>query len=147
QSEQAPGVHHELEGMLAGMEAAQDMSSLLQLAAEETRRITGFDRVMIYQFDADWNGNVVAEVRNARFPSYLGLRFPASDIPRQARELYRRNRLRLIARANYEPVSLITAPDEVAPLDLSLSTLRSVSPVHREYMANMGMDSSMSISL
>src|SRR5690606_16189837 len=102
---------------------------LLQLAVEETRRITGFDRVMIYQFDADWNGTVVAEDRNSQLPSYLDLRFPASDIPRQARELYRLNRLRLIARASYEPVRLIAAPGGEAPVDLSLSTLRSVSPV------------------
>lgn len=142
-----PGVHHELDAVLAGMEAVSDLRSLLQIAAEEAQRITGFDRVMIYQFDSEWNGNVVAEVHNTRFPSYLGLRFPASDIPRQARELYRRNRLRLIARAHYDPVNLVADPRETAPLDLSLSTLRSVSPIHREYMANMGMESSMSVSL
>ncbi len=117
------------------------------MAAAETRRITGFDRVMIYQFDSEWNGNVLAEDRNERLPSYLNLRFPASDIPRQARELYRINRLRLIARNDYEPVRLLAQANETEPLDLSLSTLRSVSPVHLEYMRNMGMASSMSISL
>jgi len=142
-----PGVHHEMDILIAGMENASDMRSLLQMAAAETRRITGFDRVMIYQFDPDWNGNVIAEDRNDRMPSYLNLSFPASDIPRQARELYRINRLRLIARNDYEPVRLLASANETEPLDLSLSTLRSVSPVHLEYMRNMGMASSMSISL
>lgn len=142
-----PGVHHEMDILIAGMESASDMRSLLQMAAAETRRITGFDRVMIYQFDPEWNGIVIAEDRNDRLPSYLHLRFPASDIPRQARELYRINRLRLIERNDYQPVRLLAQPDETEPLDLSLSTLRSVSPVHLEYMRNMGMASSMSISL
>jgi light-regulated signal transduction histidine kinase (bacteriophytochrome) len=142
-----PGVHHEMDILIAGMEDASDMRSLLQIAAVETRRITGFDRVMIYQFDSEWNGNVVAEDRNDRMPSYLHLRFPASDIPRQARELYRINRLRLIARNDYTPVRLLAQTKDCEPLDLSLSTLRSVSPVHLEYMRNMGMSSSMSISL
>ena len=142
-----PGVHHDMDFLIAGMERASDTRSLLQMAAAETRRITGFDRVMIYQFDAEWNGNVIAEDRNDRLPSYLNLRFPASDIPRQARQLYRINRLRLIARNDYEPVRLLASGKEAEPLDLSLSTLRSVSPVHLEYMRNMGTASSMSISL
>jgi chemotaxis family two-component system sensor kinase Cph1 len=141
------GVHHEMDKLLAGMEAATDMRSLLQTAAEQTRRITGFDRVLIYRFDPEWNGHVEVEDRNARLPSYLDLWFPASDIPRQARELYRVNRLRLIARASYEPVRLLARAGETEALDLSFSTLRSVSPIHREYMRNMGMESSMSISL
>jgi chemotaxis family two-component system sensor kinase Cph1 len=142
-----PGVHHHMDMLLANMEVATDIGSLMQMIAVETRSLTGMDRVMIYQFDPEWNGNVVAEDRNSRLPSYLGRRFPASDIPRQARELYRINRLRLIAHNNYEPVRLLAQPGEVEPLDLSLSTLRSVSPIHLEYMRNMRMSSSMSISL
>jgi chemotaxis family two-component system sensor kinase Cph1 len=142
-----PGVHHEMDILIAGMESAGDMRSLLQMAAAETRRLTGFDRVLIYQFDSEWNGDVLAEDRNDRLPSYLNLRFPASDIPRQARELYRVNRLRLIARNDYIPVKLLALANETEPADLSLSTLRSVSPVHLEFMRNMGTASSMSISL
>lgn len=139
--------HYQLENFLNQMEGAAGSGDLLRLAAGETRRITGFDRVMIYQFDAEWNGIVIAEDRNSVLPSYLDLRFPASDIPRQARELYRINRLRLIARSSYEAVPLLAANGGEPPLDLSLSTLRSVSPVHLEYMRNMGTGSSMSISL
>ena len=142
-----PDAHHELEALFARMEEEPAAQALLQMAAEETRRITGFDRVLVYQFDRDWNGIVVAEDRNDVLPSYLDLRFPASDIPQQARELYRTNRLRLIARASYQPVRLIARDAGAPPLNLSLSTLRSVAPVHLEYMRNMGTGSSMSISL
>ena len=139
--------HHQLEAFLNQMEATGTVLELVQLAARETRRITGFDRVMVYQFDSDWNGVVIAEDRNETLPSYLDLRFPASDIPRQARELYRINRLRLIASAHYDPVKIVSTRGDASALDLSLSTLRSVSPVHLEYMRNMGTGSSMSISL
>lgn len=117
--------------------------------ASQVRRITGFDRVMIYRFDEHWNGTVVAEDRNDRLPSYLDLRFPASDIPAQARELYRLNRLRLIPDAQYEPVPIVPLanPRTGEPTDLSFSVLRSVSPVHLEYMQNMGTPASMSISI
>lgn len=138
---------YQLEGFLSQMEGAETVTELVQLAVRETRRITGFDRAMVYQFDPDWNGVVIAEDRNDRLPSYLDLRFPASDIPRQARELYRINRLRLIADATYTPVKLLGARADAAALDLTFSTLRSVSPVHLEYMRNMGTMSSMSISL
>jgi light-regulated signal transduction histidine kinase (bacteriophytochrome) len=143
-----PDTHYQLESFLRQMESAAALGELLALAARETRRVTGFDRVLVYQFDPEWNGVVVAEDRNDVLPSYLNLRFPASDIPQQARELYRLNRLRLIASADYTPVKLrALAGADALPLDLSLSTLRSVSPVHLEYMRHMGTGSSMSISL
>jgi light-regulated signal transduction histidine kinase (bacteriophytochrome) len=123
--------------------------SLTGLAADEVRRITGFDRVLVYRFDANWDGHVIAESRNDELPSYLDLWFPASDIPAQARELYRLNRLRLIADAGYNPVPLVPQldPRTDQPLDLSFSTLRSVSPIHIEYLHNMGVAASMSISV
>ena len=127
------------------LQEAATIELLCRLAAQEIRRMTGFDRVLIYRFDDQWNGTVIAEDRNEALPSYLDLRFPASDIPAQARELYRRNRLRIIPDANYTPVP-IQARDP-APLDLSDSVLRSVSPVHLEYMRNMGTLASMSISI
>ena len=142
------GAMPQIEDLLRQVEAVGGVEELLRLTARETRRLTGFDRVLVYRFDPDWHGRVVAEDRNEVLPSYLDLHFPASDIPRQARDLYRLNRLRLIARADYEPVRLIGASGEDARLlDLSLSTLRSVSPVHREYMRNMGTGASFSISL
>jgi len=125
------------------MQATVGLEDLGQVVAAVIRDMTGFDRVLVYRFDEDWNGTVIAEDRNERLPSYLDLRFPAADIPAQARELYRLNRLRLIPDAGYIPVPIEGAGD----LDLGFSVLRSVSPVHQEYMRNMGTQSSMSISI
>lgn len=118
--------------------------AVTQAVCEEVRRITGFGRVMAYVFDESWNGAVVAESARADLESYLGLRFPHSDIPPQARALYARNWLRLIADVDYAPVPLL--PPELA-LDMTHSVLRSVSPVHLEYLRNMGVRSSMSVSI
>ena len=131
------------------MQVAAHERALCARLAEEVHTLTGFDRVMVYRFDEDWNGEVVAERRRSGVPeSFAGLHFPASDIPEQARALYVRNRTRLIADARYAPVPIgpATHPDG-RPLDLSLSVLRSVSPVHLEYLANMGVRASMSISI
>lgn len=118
-------------------------------AARLVRRLTGFNRVLVYRFDEAWNGTVIAEDGDGVLPSYLGLRFPASDIPTQARELYRLNRLRLIPDCGYVavPVQPPVSPLDGVALDLSFAMLRSVSPVHLEYMRNMGTAASMSVSL
>lgn len=138
-----------LRDVLDALQRSDTVEELAALAAREVRRLTGLDRTLIYRFDAEWHGAVIAEDRNDRLPSYLGLRFPASDIPAQARALYRQNRLRLIADANYTPVPLRPAlhPLTGEPTDLGFAVLRSVSPVHLEYMRNMGTMASMSISL
>jgi light-regulated signal transduction histidine kinase (bacteriophytochrome) len=122
---------------------------MCQLVASEFLDITGFNRVLVYQFDPQWNGEVIAEAGDGALPSYLGLRFPASDIPAQAREFYRANRLRLIPDATYRPVRMepTLCPTDNAPLNLSGAALRSVSPVHLEYMRNMGTLASMSVSI
>lgn len=129
------------------MQASHDFETLLTCTAEEVRSLTGFDRVLIYRFDELWNGTVIAEDGNGRLPAYRGLRFPASDIPEQARRLYALNRLRLIADARYRPVPILAMDRDPEPLDLSFSVLRSASPVHLEYMRNMGTPASMSISV
>jgi len=128
---------------------ASAIDTLAQLAARHTRAVTGFGRVMIYQFDRDGHGHVLAEARDAGYHSYLGQRFPASDVPRQARELYALSRIRLIQDANYTPSPLVPAINPVtgAANDLSFASLRSVSPVHLQYMRNMGTLASMSVSL
>lgn len=138
-----------IRAFMAALERAPDTPELCGLAAMQVRRITGLDRVLIYRFDETWNGTVVAEDRNEALPSYLDLRFPASDIPAQARELYRLSRLRLIADCNYTPVAIEPPVNPLTgqPTDLSQSALRSVSPVHLQYMRNMGTGASMSISL
>ena len=131
------------------IENSQEMDSVLREAAAEVRDLTGFNRAMIYRFDDEWNGTVIAEDGDGVLPSYLDLRFPASDIPAQARELYRLNRLRLIPSSSYDPVPIEPAfsPMDGQPLDLSDAALRSVSPIHLEYMRNMGTGASMSISI
>lgn len=134
---------------LDGLGSSVQSDEICMLAAEEVRRLTGFDRVLIYRFDPQWHGRVIAESRNDRLPSYLGHRFPASDIPAQARELYRRNRSRIIPDAQYKPVPIEPAANPLTgrPLDLTCSALRSVSPIHVEYMRNMGTAASMSYSI
>ena len=127
---------------------ASDLASLSDAAARAVRELTGFDRALVYRFDRD-GGHVIAEAAHADMEPYLGLHFPESDIPRQARELYRVNWIRVIPDAGYGAVPLVPAlrEDTHAPLDLSHAILRSVSPVHLEYLANMGVCASMSVSL
>ena len=141
--------YHRVRGSVSRLQQAADILELSQRAAEEFRAITGFDRVMIYRFDEQWNGEVIAEARAEQVESFLGLHYPASDIPEQARRLYTVNWLRLIVDVNYQPAELVPVlnPRTGAPLDLSGSTLRSVSPVHLQYLKNMGVGASMSVSL
>ncbi|WLS05574.1 ATP-binding protein [Shinella oryzae] len=126
-----------------------DLGDALSAAARLIVQLSNFDRALVYRFDADWNGHVVAEAGNGTLPSYLDLRFPAGDIPAQARDLYRLNPLRLIPDADYTPVPLLALDEEQgrAPVDMTFTQIRSVSPVHLEYMRNMGTLSSMSISI
>ena len=131
------------------LENARTAEELCRAVTVQVCELTGFDRVMLYRFDEIGHGTVIAEDRNDRLPSYLGLRFPASDIPRQARALYVLNRIRIIPDVEYKPSPLVFDSEAVngANLDLSLSILRSVSPIHRDYMRNMGTVSSMSVSI
>lgn len=116
--------------------------------ATQVRELTGYDRVMVYRFRHDSSGEVIAESHAEGMEPYLGLRYPASDIPPQARALYLRSRLRVIPDVDYAPVPIIPALTPAgAPLDLSQHALRSVSPVHLEYLRNMGVAASMSISI
>lgn len=136
-------------GAMARLGATTTVEELVEQLAREVREVLGFDRVMVYRFDEEWNGEVVAEERRPDLESFLGLHYPASDIPAQARRLYTENWIRLIADIGYEPVPLHPTFDPVddRPLDLSHSTLRSVSPLHLEYLSNMGVTASLSISL
>ena len=121
------------------------VEALAASAARTVAALTGYDRVMVYRLAADLSGVVIAEVRAARQASYLGLHYPGSDIPAQARELYLRNPTRVIVDADDEGLLLVGRGG--GGLDLSLATLRSVSPVHLEYLRNMGTAASMSVSL
>ncbi|TYP90750.1 SpoIIE family protein phosphatase [Blastococcus xanthinilyticus] len=144
-----PEWHRRLPTVLQRLSAATTLGQLGEVLARDVRAVTGFDRVMVYRFDRAWNGEVIAEDRRADLEPFLGLWFPASDIPAQARALYATNWMRLIPDARYERVPLEppVAPGSGRPLDLSGAMLRSVSPVHLEYLANMGVAASMSISL
>jgi light-regulated signal transduction histidine kinase (bacteriophytochrome) len=138
-----------LHAMIVRVQGALGLSGFLQAAAEEMRAATGFDRVMVYQFLQDGSGSVIAEAKTDDLVPYLGLHYPKSDIPKQARELYLRNWTRVIPDANYTPVPILPAVNPVTgkPLDLSFSILRSVSPVHLQYLRNMGVAASMSLSI
>jgi chemotaxis family two-component system sensor kinase Cph1 len=130
----------------------QNATSVLELAAltsAEMKRITGFGRCLVYSFDADGHGTVLAERRDEGYDSFLGHRFPASDVPAQARALYQLNHFRLIPDANYVASRLhfVDSPWSAGTLDLSFAQLRSVSPVHLEYMRNMGTLASLSVSI
>lgn len=122
--------------------------TLLEAAAELVARETGFHRTMVYRFDTSMNGRVIAEFTQGVEPRWLGHHFPHTDIPTQARALYLRNRTRLITDINAAPVPLLGlagALDE--PLDLSTASLRAVSPIHIEYMQNMGVAATLTMSL
>jgi two-component system, chemotaxis family, sensor kinase Cph1 len=134
---------------LPRLQEADTLQALAQLAAEELQRLTGFGRTLVYRFDADGHGEVLGEAVAPGYDSYLGLHFPATDIPQQARALYLSNRFRLIPDANYQAVPLLAVPGgpTAHDIDLSQAFLRSVSPVHLEYMRNMGTLASMSVSI
>lgn len=123
------------------------VQSLLNTTSEEVRRIIQYDRVMIYRFAEDGHGEVVAESKNVDLESWMGLHYPASDIPKQARELYKLNLTRLISDVNDEPVAIAVLQGDSTDLDLTYSQLRAVSPIHIQYLKNMGVCSSFSISL
>lgn len=132
--------------VLSKIEQANSTAAACQIAAASLKQLSGFDKVMIYQFDAQWNGDVVAEELEPGMESYLGLKFPASDVPKQARDLYQTTPYRLIPNINYEPIKLypLLNPITHAFTDLSASNLRSVAGVHLEYLANMQVQASMS---
>ena len=139
-----------LQSAVDGFERAHNMRDLCRRAAQEFRRITQFNRVMIYRFGNDSTGTVIAEDSDGRLPSLLNHHFPSSDIPRQARQLYMRNRVRVIPNADYHPMPLVPGdicPITNVPLDMSDCILRSVSPIHLEYMKNMDTMASMSAAL
>ena len=122
---------------LPGLRALGDVESVVRQAAKSIGGITGFDRVMIYRFDGAWNGEVVAEACGDNHYQFLGHHFPASDIPKQARDLFQLSKVRQISDALYRPAALI-ARGHAQAIDLGPSSLRSVSPIHLEYLKNMG---------
>lgn len=142
-------IYVDIKHAVAAMEQAKDVSTICTVAAREIKRVSGFDKVMIYRFNPDWNGMVIAEVMEAGMASYLGLTFPASDIPQQVRNLYLRNPYRLIPDREARPVGLypVINPLTQSFIDLSDCDGRAVATVHLEYMKNMNIMASLSIRL
>ena len=134
--------------LMAQMSMFSELDDLYQGLVESVRTATGHDRVMLYQFLADGSGEVIAESTSSDMTPFLGLRYPASDIPRQARQLYKKNLIRTISDVNGETYSIIgKGKEDTDTIDLSLSRLRAVSEVHIQYLKNMKVGASMSISL
>gem|GEM_PF-502136 len=141
--------YHLVRSSVLKLQGATGFKELCDFLAQEVRRISGFDRVMVYQFDHLNNGSVIAEDKQADLEPFLGLHYPATDIPAQARELYKSTWTRLIADVEYAPVEIMPQNNPLTqePLDLSQAILRAVSPIHIEYLQNMGVRATLCISL
>lgn len=151
--EAEPAVQEDIESsamvraMIARVSQSPNMAAYLREGARQLRALTGFDRVMVYRFDEQGSGEVVAESVRPGVDSFLGQHYPASDIPAQARKLYLRNIFRIIADVKAVPVPILQADGNGMALDQSLSVLRAVSPIHIEYLRNMGVEASLSVSI
>ncbi|TXK31174.1 GAF domain-containing protein [Pontibacter qinzhouensis] len=143
------GFYQHIKYITSLLKQAGTSLEMAQIAADEMKKLSGFDRVLVYQFDPKWNGVVIAQAKEKDMDDYMDLRFPASDVPRQARELYFRNPYRLIPDKSYKPVRLIPIINPVTNrfTDLSDCNLRSVATVHIEYLTNLGITASMSLPL
>jgi light-regulated signal transduction histidine kinase (bacteriophytochrome) len=137
----------ELNALVQRSAVPETEQAFFNTTAQLLRGMTGYDRVMLYRFDEEFNGEVVAENRKPRMESFLGLRFPHWDIPAQARDIMREIPLRFIADATQEQIGLRAANEDTPPLDMTHAHLRGVSPIHIQYLQNMGTHSSMTLSI
>ena len=146
---QAPLLSSQLAAAVQRFTAAASLGTLADAVVRTFRDLTGYDRVMVYRFDPDGHGKIIAEARDPRLDSLLGHHYPATDIPQRARELYLRNRVRVLVDVNYEPQALVPPlrPDGGEPLDMSMCQLRSMSPLHLQYLKNMGVTGTLVASL
>ena len=139
--------YHQIKNTLTKIQTTPNLSELCNLIVQEIRRITGFDRVMVYRFNERGDGEVIAESKQDDLEAFLGMHYPDTDIPKQAKHLYTLNWLRLIPDVGYQPIALVARDNMPTPLDMSYCNLRSVSPIHIEYLKNMEVAASMSVSL
>ena len=149
------GIKHNLQMLdkidksIQNVHAAKPSSDLFMLATKEIKQVTGYDRVMIYRFDKNFNGEIIAETHEAHLSAFLGVRYPASDIPKQARDLFLANQIRIITNVN-DSLSFITPslhPDTQQPLNVGMSASRGSSPIHLEYLRNMGVKASLTVAI
>ncbi len=138
-----------LELSVQRISAATNVGTLADLVVKRVRDLTGYDRVMVYKFDPDGHGKIIAEAREPKLDSLLGHHYPATDIPQRARELYIRTRLRVLVDVHYEAAALEPRrlPGSHEELDMSLCHLRSMSPLHLQYLKNMGVTATLVVSL
>ena len=133
---------------IARIQQIQEYDNLFVETARVIRQVTGYDRVMVYRFDKDFNGEVIAEAREEGLEPFEGLRYPHTDIPKQARDLYLKNRVRLISNIEGTPSRIRRSKEaDSAPLDLTHASGRGVSPVHLEYLSYMGVNNSLSVAI
>ncbi|MEM7524933.1 MAG: HWE histidine kinase domain-containing protein [Pseudomonadota bacterium] len=133
--------------LMSQLQSCEDEQSLFDLTAELMRHLSGYDRTLIYRFDSEKNGEVLAEARRSSLESLLGLRFPSWDIPAQARAIMAKIPLRFIQDVDQVPAPLFAASPDAPPLDISLAASRGVSPVHVQYLRNMGVRGTMTLSV
>lgn len=147
--ENGANLPHVLAEAVGRITSAASLHQLGNEVVRYVRALTQYDRVMLYQFDADGHGEVIAEAREEHLEPFLGQHYPASDIPQRARELYLRNRVRVLVDVHYEPVPVLPrfSPQSGEDLDMSLCNLRSMSPLHLQYLQNMGVTATLVASL
>ncbi|MGB7786147.1 MAG: ATP-binding protein [Salinimicrobium sp.] len=139
----------QLSRILNKIKSTHSIEHLCRTATVLTKQMFGYDRVMVYRFDEEWNGEVIAENKNEEMQSWLGLHYPTTDIPQQSRAMFLKHRVRVITNVDYEPVALVPqlSPLTKDSLNLSRSSLRAVSPIHIEYLKNMDVGASLSAAI
>ena len=138
---------HEIQRLMTRLGKANTLDDFSATIVRQFRELSGYDRVMVYRFDEDYNGEVIAEAARDDLESFLGLHYPASDIPPQARELYLTNVVRLLGNVESDSVDILLHKDSLPTLDLSHARLRAVSPLHIAYLRNMGVGATLTISI
>ena len=142
-------LYSRMEKFIWEVQRPETLADLCMAIPTLMRQLTAYDRVMVYRFDRDGHGEVIAEEKETGMEPFLGLHYPATDIPRQARELYIRQRIRMIGDTGYHPVRVLgqSGLTQGEPLDMTFCGLRSVSPIHIEYLQNMGVGGTFAVSL
>lgn len=140
---------NKIDTAIGKIQSTRPEQGLFQIVAEEVKNITGYDRVMIYKFDPEYNGEVIAEAKEEKLEAFLNLRYPSTDIPKQARELFLKNRVRMLVGVDQE-LSMIHPATDVKTgesLNVGNCSARGVSPIHLEYLRNMGVRATLSVAI
>ena len=146
---ESPSFYSQTQRFVSRLNQTETLEALCQSACEQIAEFSGYDRVMVYCFDEQYNGEVIAESKQEHLESFRGLHYPHTDIPEQARKLYLKNIMRMIPDVHYTPSPILTRIEDAnnESLDLGQAVLRSVSPIHIEYLKNMGVGATLTISL